>query len=107
MKKFSRRTVIKMVAGLFAFVPAVRSLLEITDAKAINCSGLMSPTGYVPCSDDNYMICDEFVRWDCVWLVDDIYLVAVCNCFDMFTGQRCTQQKLNPRLDSSGNQIPC
>lgn len=49
MKKFSRRTVVKVGASLFAFLPIAKSLSSTTDASA-----------YVPCEQVNCYLTDSF-----------------------------------------------
>lgn len=110
MKKFSRRAILKIAGGLFAFVPAVRLLLETTDARAGSCGQLTPPPNYEPCNDENYLLCDEFR--ECICYPDPesptgAYETNFYYCKDYFTGQRCEGLRAILRTDINGMKIPC
>lgn len=90
MNRFSRRQILKVGAGLIAFVPAFRELASAPTAFA-----------YVPCDDPEFIDCryyeTECANYDC-WEYNTWYVVDECYdtrndeiCYYTFdnTGERC------------------
>lgn len=84
-KKLSRRSAIKVVAGLFAFIPAATYLLNASDALA-----------YVPCSNPNNVSCswqticaDPKCRGYKTWWYFEY-------CVDLNTGDNCPSYQQPP-----------
>jgi hypothetical protein len=85
IKRFSRRSAIKVIGGLFAFVPAVKYLASASDVFA-----------YVPCDDPSHVSCywqtvcaDPNCRgWKTWWKFE--------YCTDTRNGQNCPSYQSPP-----------
>lgn len=85
MKGFSRRTVVKVIGGLFAFIPAIKSLADSPVTFA-----------YVPCADPNFVTCS----WQSVCADPTCRgFTTIWNfeyCIDTRNGQNCPSYQSPP-----------